>query len=380
MKVSAPKEYHLNETRVAIVPESIGKLIKLGYSVEVEAQAGMAAGISDEDYKKAGANIVATAAELYASADILLKVHRPGQHPSGKHELEMMKSGSLLIGFFYSLNNPDLAKLAAQKNISVLSMDAVPRITKAQRMDALSSQTNLAGYKAVILAANHLGKIFPLMMTAAGTIPPAKVVILGAGVAGLQAIATAKRLGAVVEVSDVRPAVKEQVESLGGKFIELPKGESLEGAGGYSKEASEEFLKKQKDLLRKHSVEADCVITTALVPGKKAPVLVTREMVDGMKSGAVIVDMAAEQGGNCEYTQPGKIVNQKGVTIIGEVNLVSFLGGAASQLYSRNIFALIEYLNKEGKVVLDLEDEIVKGSLIVHNGQVVHEATKSLIG
>ena len=259
-------------------------------------------------------------------------------------------------------------------------MDAVPRITKAQRMDALSSQTNLAGYKAVILAANHLGKIFPLMMTAAGTIPPAKVVILGAGVAGLQAIATAKRLGAVVEVSDVRPAVKEQVESLGGKFIELPKGESLEGAGGYAKEASEEFLKKQKDLLRKHIVEADCVITTALVPGKKAPVLVTREMVDGMKSGAVIVDMAAEQGGNCEYTQPGKIVNQKGVTIIGEVNLVSFLGGAASQLYSRNIFALIEYLNKEGKVVLDLEDEIVKGSLIVHNGQVVHEATKSLIG
>lgn len=361
------------------MPETITKLIKIGHSVEVESGAGILSGISDEQYRNAGAAITETAAALYGGAETLLKVQKPGMHPSGKHELEMQKKGSLFIGFFYSLSDPGLAKKAAENGINILSMDAIPRITKAQRMDALSSQTNLAGYKAVVMAADHLSKIFPLMMTAAGTIPPAKVVILGAGVAGLQAIATARRLGAVVEVSDVRAAVKEQVESLGAKYISLPAEESLEGAGGYAKEASEDFLRRQKELTRKSIVDADVVITTALVPGKKAPTLVPREMVDSMRAGSVIVDMAAEQGGNCEYTEAGKTIVKNGVIIIGDTNLVSHVASHASLLYSRNIYNLIEYLTKEGAFKLDLDDDIVKGSLIVHGGQVVHEATKSLL-
>lgn len=291
----------------------------------------------------------------------------------------MLPAGATYIGFFYSLGNPDLAVKAAAQKVTVVSMDAVPRITRAQRMDALSSQTNLAGYKAVLVGANYLGKIFPLMMTAAGTVQPAKVVILGAGVAGLQAIATAKRLGAVVEVSDVRPAVKEQVESLGAKYIEPPAQEALEGQGGYAKEASADYLRKQQEILAKHIGLADVVITTALVPGKRAPVLVTESMLQGMRPGSVVVDLAAEQGGNCEWTKPGETIERNGVTIVGDTNMVSHVAFHASQLYARNVSTLLEAFTKEGQLVLDPEDEIIKGCVITRDGAVVHEATRALI-
>ena len=384
MIIGIPKEITDGETRVALSPESAGRLIqKQGHSLLLESGAGVAAAFPDSDYTELGVKIEKDAASLYAKADLIVKVQKPGQYSSGKEELTLMRSGGLLVGFFWSLNFPELAQKAAKQGLSVLAMDAVPRITRAQRMDALSSQTNLAGYKAALLAAHHLNKIFPMLMTAAGTITPAKVVILGAGVAGLQAIATARRLGAVVEVSDVRPSVKEQVESLGGRYIEPPReGDSAEGEGegGYAKEVSKEFLAKQKELLEKHIAQADAVITTALVPGKRAPVLVSRAMVESMRPGAVIVDMAAEQGGNCELCQAGKNVEHKGVQIIGALNLPAALPYHASQLYSRNITALIEYItNKDAGIELDPTDEIVKACLIVHKGEVVHEKTKELL-
>jgi NAD(P) transhydrogenase subunit alpha len=302
-------------------------------------------------------------------------------HPdTGKNEIELMKEGTILITFLYPLNFPGAAKLCAQKKINVISMDMIPRTTIAQKMDALSSQANIAGYKSVLMCANVLGKIFPLMMTAAGTISPAKVVIMGAGVAGLQALGTAKRLGAVVEVSDIRAAVKEEVLSLGGKFIEVEGAEDMQDAGGYAKEASAEFLQKQKDLLFKHITEADIVITTALVPGKKAPVLVTEEMVKNMRPGSVVLDMAVEFGGNCEVSEKGKTVKKYGVTIIGEPNLPSLVPTHSSEMYSKNILNLVTHFGKEGKFDLNLEDEIIKGSLITHNGEVVNQRVKDLLG
>ncbi len=377
LNIGVPKEIVAGERRVAMVPETVAKVAKLGYTVQIQSGAGEEAGFADDTYKAEGAEIVTDASALYGAADILLKVQPPTTHTTGgKHELEMMKSGGVLVSFFYSLINPDLVKKAAETKVDVISMDAVPRITKAQRMDALSSQTNLAGYKTVLLAANALDKIFPLMMTAAGTIAPAKVVIMGAGVAGLQAIATAKRLGAVVEVSDVRPAVKEQVESLGAKYIEPPVEEGLEGEGGYAREATPEFLAKQQEILEKHVAEADVVITTALVPGKKAPVLVTEAMVKKMRSGAVIVDMATEQGGNCELSEMNSTVVKEGVTIIGLTNLPSHMPMNASELYSRNIHSLLQYLTKEGKLELDPEDEIVTGALITRGGEIAQEKTR----
>ena len=379
MIIAVPKETVSGETRVALVPETVQKLIQLGYTIKVETGAGSQAGFGDEAFKNDGAEIVADASALFAEADIVLKVQIPGQHPSGKHELEMLKKGALIISFFYPLYNYELATKAAGLGVNVMAMDAVPRITKAQRMDALSSQTNLAGYKSVLLAASALDKIFPLMMTAAGTISPARVVIMGAGVAGLQAIATAKRLGAVVEVSDIRPAVKEQVESLGGKYIELPTQEDMEDSGGYAREVTADFLKKQQEVIAKHVSEADAVITTALVPGKKAPILVTADMVKQMRPGSVVVDMATEQGGNCELSEMGTTVVKEGVTIIGETNLPARLPYHASELYSRNLLALIKYLTKEEKLILDPADEIVQGALITHEGQIVHERTKELI-
>ena len=381
MILGVPKEILSGEKRVGIVPESLAKLTSLGFEIRVQKDAGREAGFLDSDYEAHGAKIVESANDLYSQSDVIVKVERPDQHPdSGKHELEMIKKGGLMVCFFAPLNNPELARKAADVGVDVLSMNDIPRITRAQRMDALSSQTNLAGYKAVLMGANALRKIFPLLMTAAGTISPAKVVILGAGVAGLQAIATARRLGAVVEVSDVRPAVKEQVESLGGKYIEPPQDESLEGEGGYAKEASEEYLKKQQELLQKHISEADVVITTAQVPGKKAPVLISEETVKSMRPGSVIVDMAAGTGGNCELTEAGQEVEKHGVRIIGETNIISLVAYDASQLYSRNVLALLQSLVKEGQVTLDLEDEVVKGALITREGQVIHENTKKLLG
>lgn len=380
MVIGIPREIVEGENRVACVPDVASKLIKKGFTILVEKNAGIKAGFTNEKYSQAGAEIVDDLQQLYQSSDIILKVQRPVEHPSyKKNELELMKKGTLLICFLYSLHNFELAKKGAEVGVDIISMDAIPRTTLAQRMDALSSQANLAGYKSVILAANHLNKIFPLMMTAAGTISPARVVIMGAGVAGLSALGTAKRLGAVVEVSDVRPQVKEEVQSLGGKFIEVPTDESMQDAGGYAKEQSEEFLKKQKELIFKHVTEADIVITTALIPGKKSPVLVTEEMVKNMKPGAVILDMAVEFGGNCELSEKGKTVEKFGVTIIGEPNLPSLVPYNASDMYSKNLLSLIEYASQNGIFVVDMKDEIFKSAVIVRNGEVVHQSTKELL-
>ncbi len=380
MVIAVPKEILPGENRVGITPDVASKLIKKEFQVNVEKGAGINAGYTDDQYEKAGAKLYDNLKELYASADIVVKVQKPMDHPDeGKHELDLMKEGTLLITFLYSLNYPELAKKCAEKKIDTISMDAIPRTTLAQKMDALSSQANIAGYKAVIMCANTLGKIFPLMMTAAGTINPAKVVIMGAGVAGLQALGTAKRLGAVVEVSDIRPAVKEEVQSLGGKFIEVEGAEDMQDEGGYAKEASAEFLQKQKELIFKHVTNADIVITTALVPGKKAPVLVTEEMVKNMRPGSVVLDMATEFGGNCEVSEKGKTVKKHGVTIIGESNLPSLVPTNSSDVYAKNILALLEHISKEGNVELNFEDEIVKGSVITYKGEVVQERTKALL-
>ncbi|MDX1700965.1 MAG: Re/Si-specific NAD(P)(+) transhydrogenase subunit alpha [Melioribacteraceae bacterium] len=380
MVIAIPKEVLPGENRVSIVPDVASKLIKKGFTIIVESNAGMNAGFTDEQYSDAGAKVVKSIEELYSSADIVLKVQRPAEHPEeGKHELELMKEGTLLIALLYTLHYPELAKKCADLGVNAISMDAVPRTTLAQKMDALSSQANIAGYKSVIMAANELGKIFPLMMTAAGTIQPSRVVIMGAGVAGLQALGTAKRLGAIVEVSDIRPAVKEEVESLGGRFIEVETDEDMQDEGGYAKEASEEFLKKQKELIFKHVSNADIVITTALVPGKKAPILVTEEMIKAMRPGSVVLDMAVEFGGNCEISENGKTVKKHDVTIIGEPNLPSLVPTNSSEVYSKNLLALLDYIVKEGKLELDLEDEIVQGSLITYNKEVIQERTKSLL-
>jgi len=378
--IAVPKEVLAGENRVATVPDVVPKLIKAGFEIYVEKNAGMNAGFTDEKYKSAGARIIDNLQALYSSADIVFKVQRPMEHPEyNKHELDLIKEGTLLVTFLYPLNYPDAAKRCAEKGINVISMDMIPRTTLAQKMDALSSQANIAGYKSVIMCADTLGKIFPLMMTAAGTISPAKVVIMGAGVAGLQALGTAKRLGAVVEVSDIRAAVKEEVQSLGGRFIEVEAEENMQDAGGYAKEASEEFLRKQKELIFKHITEADIVITTALVPGKKAPVLVTEEMVKNMRPGSVILDMAVEFGGNCEVSEKGKTVKKYGVNIIGEPNLPSLVPNHSSEMYSKNLLSLITHIRKEGKVTLNLEDEIVKGSLITHNKEVINPRVKELL-
>jgi NAD(P) transhydrogenase subunit alpha len=378
--IAIPKEILLGENRVSIAPDVASKLIKKGYKINVEHNAGIKAGFTDEQYSSAGANIISTVEELYQNADLVLKVQRPVENPeNGKHEVDLIKEGTLLIALMYTLHYPQVAKQCAEKGINVLSMDAIPRTTLAQKMDALSSQANIAGYKSVLMTANELGKIFPLMMTAAGTIQPARVVIMGAGVAGLQALGTAKRLGAIVEVSDIRPTVKEEVESLGGRFIEVETDENMQDSGGYAKEASEEFLRKQKELIFKHVSNADIVITTALVPGKKAPVLVTEEMIKKMKPGSVVLDMAVEFGGNCEISENGKTVKKHGVTIIGEPNLPSLVATNASEVYSKNLMALLDHIVKEGKLELNLEDEIVKGSLIVNNKEVIQERTKSLL-
>ncbi len=371
--IAVPKETIPGENRVAATPEVAQKLIKLGYEVRIEKNAGLHAGFLDEKYKEAGAEIVENVTELYSSADVILKVQRP------VNEIDLMKKGTFLITFLYPLNYPEISELCAEKGINTISMDMIPRTTLAQKMDALSSQGNIAGYKSVIMCANELGKIFPLLMTAAGTISPAKVVIMGAGVAGLQALGTARRLGAVVEVSDVRPAVKEEVQSLGGKFIEVETDASMQDAGGYAKEASPEFLKKQKDLIFKHVTQADIVITTALVPGKKAPLLITEEMIKNMRPGSVVLDMAVEFGGNCELSEKGKTVKKYGVTIIGEPNLPSLVPTHSSEMYAKNLLALITYITKNGKLELNREDEIVKGALITFNGEVVNERVKNLI-
>jgi H+-translocating NAD(P) transhydrogenase subunit alpha len=376
--IGIPKEILSGENRVAITPDTASKLIKLGFEIVIETNAGLNAHFLDENYINAGAKILSNAKEVFEASDVICKVQRPVVD-SSINELQLMKKGTLLISFFFPLNYPQLAKESATAGVDVIAMDFIPRITRAQKMDALSSQSNLAGYKSVLLAANHLGKIFPLLMTAAGTITPAKVVIMGAGVAGLQALGTAKRLGAIVEVSDVRTAVKEEVLSLGGRFIEVEQDSSLQDERGYAKEQSAEFLQKQKEVLFKHITQADIVITTALIPGKKAPVLVTEEMVKNMRHGSVVLDMAAEFGGNCELSEVNKTVVKHGVTIIGEANLPSLIPTQASELYSKNILALLSEIGKGGTVTLDLNNDVVKESLISYQGEVFNQRIKPLI-
>jgi len=367
--ISIPKEILAGENRVACTPDVVPKLLKAGFEIQIEKDAGLNSGFTNESYQNSGAKIIDSYIDLYANTDIVLKVQRPVNHPqAGKNETDLLKKGTLLIALAYVRHYTDAVEACAEKGINFISMDLIPRTTLAQKMDALSSQANLAGYKSVLLAANELRKIFPMLMTAAGTIKPAKVVIMGAGVAGLQALGTAKRLGAVVEVSDVRPAVKEEVQSLGGKFIEVETDASMQDSGGYAKEASEEFLKKQKAVIFKHVSEADIVITTALVPGRKAPVLVTEEMVKNMRPGSVVLDMAVEFGGNCEISEINKTVNKHGVTIIGESNLASLVATNASEMYAKNLLALLLHMCRDGGYKLDENDEIVGPALAAYNG------------
>jgi NAD(P) transhydrogenase subunit alpha len=366
VKIVVPKETKINENRVALSPDVVKTLVAKGFSVSIEESAGVNSFFSDEAYKTAGATIETDKKNLFASADVVLKVN-----PPALNEVVLMKKGAVLISFMWHATNAELVKVCAGAGISAFSVDAIPRISRAQKMDALSSQANLGGYKAVLLAANTLGKILPMMTTAAGTIKPTKVVIFGAGVAGLQAIATAKRLGAVVEVSDIRPETKEQVQSLGGKFIEVKGDASIKIEGGYVKGVSDEFLKMQQELVSKHVKEADIVITTALIPGKKAPLLVTEDMVKSMKFGSVILDMAVEQGGNVVGSELNKTVVKHGVTIIGESNLPSLLPLNASELYAKNISTFLLHLADDKGFKWELEEEITKGSLIIHNGNII---------
>jgi NAD(P) transhydrogenase subunit alpha len=372
MIVGVLKETKEFEKRVALSPDVVKLLKKKEFEVIVETGAGEGSYFSDQDYVDAGAK-VGQALEVFAS-DVLLKVNL-----FTLDEIAQMKDGGACISNMYAYQHPEVIDALNRKSISSFSMDAVPRISRAQKMDALSSQANLAGYKSVLLGANHLGKIFPLMMTASGTITPAKVLIFGAGVAGLQAIATAKRLGAIVECTDVRPETKEQVESLGGRFLTVEGAEDVKIEGGYAKEVSAEFLEKQQRLIRDKIKDADLVITTALVMGKKSPILVTEEMVISMKTGSVIVDMAVESGGNCALSEKNKTVVKHGVTIVGESNLPSLLSVNASQLYATNISTLLLHLANKDGFALDLEEEITKGVLITHQGQLVHEFTKNIL-
>ncbi|HLZ47799.1 MAG TPA: Re/Si-specific NAD(P)(+) transhydrogenase subunit alpha [Candidatus Limnocylindria bacterium] len=373
MKVGVPRETVPGERRVALVPEAVAKLTKGGTEVVVESGAGLGSGHDDAAYRTAGATIADRAAAF--AADLVVKVQKPSTE-----EVGLLREGAALIATLQPLTNAELVRALAARRTTSLSMDAIPRVTRAQPMDSLSSQSNIAGYKAVLMAANALPKFFPMLTTAAGTVTPARVLVLGAGVAGLQAIATARRLGAVVEAFDTRPVVKEQVQSLGARFLEIDLGEQGEGTGGYAKELSEEAHRKEVELVGKHVKDADVVITTALVPGRRAPILVTTDMIRSMRPGSVIVDLAAEMGGNAELTQSGKTVVENGVTIIGEVNLPSTLSVHASQLYSRNVSALLGHLMKDGKLALDMNDEITKGSVITQDGAVVHEATKKAMG
>jgi NAD(P) transhydrogenase subunit alpha len=365
MIIGTIKESKQGENRVALSPDVVKNLIKNGFKCCIEAGSGTLSNFSDEIYKTAGAEILNSASEVCQKADVLLKVNAPSSD-----EINLMKNGSTLISFVYHLTNPDLIEQLNAKKTTVFSMDAIPRISRAQSMDALSSQANLAGYKAVLLGAHHSARIFPMLMTAAGTITPSKVLIFGAGVAGLQAIGTAKRLGAVVEVTDIRPETKEQVESLGGKFISFDTGD-VKIEGGYVRETSEDTLKKQREILGKHIAAADVVITTALIPGRKAPILVTEDMVKTMKLGSVIVDMAVEQGGNCEISEAGKVVIKHGVKIVGETNLPSLLSQNASESYAKNIYTFLTHLATSEGFKWEMEEEITKGTLICKDGEIL---------
>lgn len=382
MRIGVTRETFPGETRVAVVPSAIATLKKAQVEVVVQAGAGKSAGFSDLEYTEAGATVVPTREEVIAGADVVLQVRSLGANPEGyQKDLSLAREGQVWIAMMDPLWVSEPVVEAAQKGIIAFALELVPRITRAQPMDVLSSQSNLAGYKAVLLAANSLSKIFPMMMTAAGTITPARVFVVGAGVAGLQAIATARRLGAVVSAYDVRPAVREQVESLGARFVELPlEVQDAQDAGGYARALGEDFYRRQAQMMSSILPENDVVITTAAVPGQRAPVLITREMVEAMRPGSVIVDLAAERGGNCELTQPGQSVVHEGVTIIGPLNLPATMPYHASQMYARNIVSFTVNLLKGGALNLDMEDQIIRDTLLTRDGQVIHPRVREKLG
>jgi len=375
MIIAVPKEIENNENRVSITPQSAAELIKAGYKVKIESKAGEKSFFFDKDYQDVNAEIISSKDKLFDDADIILKVT-----PPSIEEIKLMSKGALCVSFFQPTIELEKVKTMTGIGITGMSMHLVPRTTLAQKMDALSSQANIAGYKAVLMGSVHMGVYMPLLMTAAGTIRPAKVLILGAGVAGLQAIATAKRLGSQVEAFDVRPEVKEQVESLGAKFVEVESdSDDGVGEGGYAKETSDDYKQKQQELIREHISKADMVVTTALIPGRKAPILIGKDVVDIMKPGSVIMDLAAENGGNCELTKKDEVVNHNKIIIDGTSNIPATMPVHASELYAKNIAALITYMTDESKINLDMEDEIISGSTFTHDGKITHKPTKEMI-
>ncbi|MBK8270024.1 MAG: Re/Si-specific NAD(P)(+) transhydrogenase subunit alpha [Planctomycetes bacterium] len=375
MKVAAPKAILAGERRVALIPETCTKLKKAGLELLIERGAGAESGYADAAYEAVGATIVDDA-RLYAEADVIAFPNAPTYE-----QIMKFRRGVIVMAVINPLSNHDLVRQLATAGVTSMAMDLMPRITRAQKMDVLSSMSTVSGYKAVLMAAAALPKMFPLLMTAAGTITPARVLILGAGVAGLQAIATAKRLGAVVEAFDVRPVVKEQVESLGAKFVEVPvEAKDAQDAGGYAKEMSEDYKKKQMELVAKHAAASDVVISTALIPGRKAPILITAETVRNMHPGSIVIDLASEAGGNCELTKHGETVIDNGVQVMGPANLPSSIPVNASQMFSRNVGAFLLDLTKEGVITLNPEDECVTGTMVTKDGQVVHARVKETMG
>jgi NAD(P) transhydrogenase subunit alpha len=382
MIIGVPVETYPLEQRVALVPALIPTLAKMGLEILVEQGAGEKAGFPDKAYEEQGARITPSRTELFSSANILLQVRGLGANPdAGYADLDLFRSGQVVVGLLNPLGAPEAARELAGRGVTAFALELLPRISRAQPMDALSSMATVAGYKAVLLAAGALNKMFPMMITAAGTITPAKVFVVGAGVAGLQAIATSRRLGAVVQAYDIRPVVKEQVQSLGAKFVELGlETKEAETAGGYAKAMDEEFYRRQREKMMQVVAENDVVITTAAVPGKKAPILITEEMVKKMRPGSVIVDLAAEGGGNCELTRPGETIEIHGVTIMGPINLPSTIPYHASQMYARNITAFLQNLMSNSNPRLNLEDQIIRDTLLTHQGEVVNPQVRELLG
>ncbi|HEY9634940.1 MAG TPA: Re/Si-specific NAD(P)(+) transhydrogenase subunit alpha [Coleofasciculaceae cyanobacterium] len=374
MRIAIAREIEVGERRVALVPDIVARLVKQGLEIWVESGAGEGSFFTNEAYEAVGAKVIYDTAVLWSEADILVKVGIPKDH-----EINQLREGSILISFLSPLAKPEVIQQLANRKVTAFSMELIPRTSRAQSMDALSSQAGVAGYKAVLIAAAALPKFFPMLTTAAGTIKPAKVFVMGAGVAGLQAIATARRLGAVVEAFDIRPAVKEEVQSLGAKFVEVTLDEDTVAAGGYAKEISEAAKQRTQEVVTEHVKNADVVITTAQVPGKKAPVLVTEEMVAQMNPGSVIVDLAAEQGGNCAVTEPGKDVVRNGVTIIGPINLPSSMPVHASQMYAKNTSTLLQYLVKNDEVQLNFEDDIISSTCVTYAGEIRNQRIKDAL-
>ncbi|ABW29326.1 Re/Si-specific NAD(P)(+) transhydrogenase subunit alpha [Acaryochloris marina] len=371
LKIGIPKEVFPGERRVAATPDTAKTLQKMGFEVLVESKAGAGATFSDQVYQQAGCQVVADTTQLWETADIILKVRAPQMHPTlNRHEAELLNEGKTLISFIWPAQNEDLLKQLAEQKANVLAMDAIPRISRAQKMDALSSMANIAGYRAVVESANNFGRFFTGQITAAGKVPPAKVLVIGAGVAGLAAIGAARGLGAVVRSFDTRPVVKEQVQSMGAEFLELEFEEDGTGAGGYAKTMSPEFIAAEMELFAQQAEEVDIIITTALIPGKKAPLLITKDMVESMKEGSVVVDMAAEQGGNCEVTRPNEVYQHHGVTIVGLTDLPSRMANQSSQLYGNNLCHLLKDMGGAEDYKIDFEDEVVRGATVLQEGKI----------